>query len=436
MQLRGVPEEELAIGPDGRRLPFAIITQDDRRKYVEETGPFGTSRRGRSRPKAAAAAKKEDPNLAFFEAAMNMDWRRKSENQASQRSRSRSRSTSQPTGHRFGPTAGAGSAVEGGVATSTASAAAAAAAAASSHQVKEPTEVMLYGFPPMQLHSAIQRYEAISHGAICEDYPRDPPMEFRRFRSMTSYPVPRTVSLTSEQLRKVNDYAGGESWIKVTFDSAHAADRAVAESPQLISGCWVYGELYRGMPPPRDEAIPAQAEDYPSQGLGRPRPKHRPFGGMGTSIPAAAMAMAPGATHAAISRASILPRSFTGDARESESTSTTSTASSATVTGYGLASTVASTTATDPDEFCKFIPTARKIKLRPAEEALLPTRTTAQWLASYLPFADFFNADLIGDHVPRREDGEFDYAGATIYWKFWYWVDRLMHTDFCGLKDD
>ena len=28
MQVRCVPEEELAIGPDGRRLPFAIITKE------------------------------------------------------------------------------------------------------------------------------------------------------------------------------------------------------------------------------------------------------------------------------------------------------------------------------------------------------------------------------------------------------------------------
>ncbi len=87
-------------------------------------------------------------------------------------------------------------------------------------------------------------------------------------------------------------------------------------------------------------------------------------------------------------------------------------------------------------EHCNLIPSATKLKLRPAEEALLPTRTTAQLIASYMPFAGFLGGHMIGEQIPRKEDGQFDYAGASVYWKFWFWCDQLFGTDFCGLKDE
>lgn len=300
---------------------------------------------------------------------------------------------------------------------------------------------MLSGYKPTFQYLAIQRFESISRGYICEDYPRDPPTEHGRFRTVPTYSVPRT--LTPEERRKVNAYAGGECWIKVTFDSAQAADRAVAASPQPINGYWVYAELFRGMPPLHDRALPIQQMDTDSNGLGRPRPSRNPSQTLSASFSAPSISAATGRTR----DTSTLPRSFTTNVTspipDSISSVSSSTASSATATGSSapVISSSVSYPELDPTQVsdnqrCIYIPEARRIKLRPAEEALLPTRTTAQWLTSYLPFSRFFSGQIIGDQVPRGEDGQFDYAGASIYWKFWYWFDHYFHTDFCGLKEE
>jgi hypothetical protein len=42
---------------------------------------------------------------------------------------------------------------------------------------------------------------------------------------------------------------------------------------------------------------------------------------------------------------------------------------------------------------------------------------------------------IIGNQVPRKEDGQFDSASASLYWRLWYMVDTCMGTDFCGVKE-
>ncbi|KAI9787888.1 MAG: hypothetical protein M1816_007374 [Peltula sp. TS41687] len=430
MQIRCVPEEELAVGPDGKRLPFAIVTQEERRKFVEETGPFGNSRRGRARSRAATTAKKADPNIGFFEIALNQDLSKRLKEVEHQPS-SISSSSSQPKSLPQSTTT---------VLVPLDGAASTAAPSGTVHRQLEPTEVMLYGYKSSFQYLAIQRYEMISRGYICEDYPRDPPTEYGRFRTVHTYSSPR--ALTPEERRKVNAYAGGESWIKVTFDSAQAADRAVADSPQQISGYWVYAALYRGIPPLDDRPIPIQYLDTGSTDLRRPRPTRNPS----ASFSAPSLAAATNTPFRARETLT-LPRGFTTNitspASETISSFSSSTASSATATGFS-APTIPSSVSypelnavrASDNEHCRFIPEARRIKLRPAEEALLPTRTTAQWLTSYLPFSSFFSGQIIGDQVPRGEDGQFDYKGASIYWRFWYWFDHYFQTDFCGLKEE
>ena len=405
----------------------------ERRKHVEETGSFGNSRRGRTKSKLATSVKREDPNIGFFERALSFDLANKeNDDQLHPPSSSLSRSSSQPSVLPQ-PSSSVLVALDGNVSSTATSAAV--------HRQQDPTEVMLYGYKSSQQHSAIRRYESISRGYICEDYPRDPPVEFRRFRTVSSYTVPR--ALTPEEQTKVNEFAGGEHWIKVTFDSAQAADRATAESPQSINGYWVYAELYRGLPPHHDGMIAVQETDTDPSGLRRPRPNKNPSQTLSASFSTSSIP-------AAVARsreASTLPRSFATSistrASESPSSLSSSTASSATVTGFAapnnpaLASYQGAESTQPPDnERCRIIPTARKIKLRPADEALLPTQTTAQWLTSFLPFASFFNGHLIGDQMPRRDDGQFDYGGASVYWRFWFWCDRIFRTDFCGLKDE
>ncbi|KAI9823476.1 MAG: hypothetical protein M1832_002487 [Thelocarpon impressellum] len=357
MQLRCVPDDELAVGPDGKKLPFAIITKDSRRTHVEETGPFGKSRRGRNRSKTPAVARKEDPSLAAFDEAFRNDQARraaeqteKQEQQHGTLSRSSSQTSIQPQG-----SSTALATVDGGATSTTLSPPA--------HQ--EPTEVLLRGFLPGQSYGAIDLYERVGCGRICEDYARDPPTDQRRYLKAANFPAR---ALTQAEKAKVNAYAGGEDWIKVTFESAEAADRAVSASPMVIAGQEVFAELYRGPPNPPNALLPA---------------------------PVASSATTTGYASSSPTRRAGYAQSSGGDA----------VAPQAPAEGQ-----------------CTKIPGARRIVLLPAEQALLPQQTFSQkWLSPYLGNW----GDVIGDHTPRLEDGTFDYRGANLWWKMWYWADVI-----------
>jgi hypothetical protein len=40
-----------------------------------------------------------------------------------------------------------------------------------------------------------------------------------------------------------------------------------------------------------------------------------------------------------------------------------------------------------------------------------------------LPLASWFSGDIIGNEVPRDENGEFDWSKASFYWKVVWWLD-------------
>ena len=43
---------------------------------------------------------------------------------------------------------------------------------------------------------------------------------------------------------------------------------------------------------------------------------------------------------------------------------------------------------------------------------------------------------MIGNELPRKDDGSFDWDNATTYWKFWALLDYyLIFSNFLGLKD-
>ena len=46
-----------------------------------------------------------------------------------------------------------------------------------------------------------------------------------------------------------------------------------------------------------------------------------------------------------------------------------------------------------------------------------------------------FPKEIIGNTVPRLENGEFDSKTASYYWKFFYWLDRTLGSDWCGLRE-
>ncbi|KAI9852805.1 MAG: hypothetical protein M1838_005026 [Thelocarpon superellum] len=359
MQIRCVPDDELAIGPDGKKLPFAIVTKDDRRKHVEETGPFGKSRRGRTRSKTPAMTKKDDPSLAAFDEAFRYDLsKQEAEKQRLLQPHAHdphSGSLSSPSSLTTAPTATSLTVVD--------SLAISSLPASVTTRPQEPTEVLLRGFRPGQQYAAIDLYERIGQGQICEDYSRDPPTEQRRFGSSRTYP-PRP--LTAAEKGKVNAYAGGDSWIKVTFESAEAADRAVYASPQDIHGAMVYAELYRG-PPETAPSLPHTSSSF------------------STALAPSTLSSSrrPGLDHAVAS---------------------------------GIAPQLPA------EGYCTKVPTARKAVLLPAEQALLPQQSFSQ--RYILPYVGNWG-QIIGDETPRLDDGTFDYYGANLWWKTWYWMDII-----------
>ena len=288
-----------------------------------------------------------------------------------------------------------------------------------------PVELILRGY-----RSSSQQYAAISHyenlaGLILEDYPRDPPASQRRYRSELRDPAfTRKRNLTGDERSLVNRADGGEHWVKVTFESAEAANAAVYSSPQRILGYLVFAEPYRGIAPAKDEPCPdidglmegggiARSQSMPAS-VGTPHRKST--NGMPTMLRSRLLDLSP------------------SDSRTSSQTLDTATlsqsqshASSGTLTETSAG---AKTTSMEPLEmdsedsiFCRRIPTARRARLLPADQALLPQQSVMQRFGNAVPIIKWFSGSMIGNEVPRTETGEFDWGRASLYWKIIWWLD-------------
>ncbi|KAF8864905.1 hypothetical protein BDZ45DRAFT_581367 [Acephala macrosclerotiorum] len=409
--LHNVPDEELYIGEDGIQRPYAMLFPSNDgnpsvsrvRRTVAETGSFGKStRRSRSRT-GTPAAKREDPTIAAGDAIFSQFFATKSAEASELPQRRNSLSASiQPNLSLSGPL----SQIDGNAGTSR----------FPKQTHKEPTEVILRGFLSTQQYAAIREYERIA-GRICEDYPRDPPIEQRRFKADLRDPAAlRRTPMTLEEKAKALRFAGGEHWIKVTFESAEAAEIAIESSPQTILGHIVYAELYRGVPPTQDEAISA---------VGKTRTPKKSAQSLGTTS---------GYNAQQATRSGALPRSFNTPAmREvgrggSSLSPPESQTSSHTLDTATMASTTSSATITgtqNPDDllFCRKIPTARRIQLLPAEQALLPQESFAKRVMSQIPLVSWFSSDVIGATLPKTDNGEFDWKNASFYWKCVWIID-------------
>ncbi|KAJ8120245.1 hypothetical protein ONZ43_g2999 [Nemania bipapillata] len=232
--LHNVPDEELYTGEDGVRRPYAMIwPENDRQRNVprtrareiNETGSFGKStRRSRSRT-GSAAPKREDANMQSADKVF-ASYLAKQVGNNTEPSQRQARQD-EPKSNNHIPTA---------------------------H--REPVEVILRGYAsPSQQYAAINHYEQLA-GRICEDYSREPPIEARRYKSDLRDPaLTRRQPLTRAEREKVNKVAGGEHWIKVTFESQEAASAALFASPQTILGHLVYAEPYRSLPPMENAAV-------------------------------------------------------------------------------------------------------------------------------------------------------------------------------------
>lgn len=303
--------------------------------------------------------------------------------------------------------------------------------------VREPTEVILRGY-----RSALQQYAAINHyeqlaGRICEDYPREPPVEQRRYKSELRDPAfTRRQPLTPQEKAKVNNVDGGEHWIKVTFESADAAAAATYASPQRILGHLVFAEPYRGMPPLEDAAVVDMVGDagmlQDEQPLSRAQTLRRLQKGKSSTLPRNWQSN-PG--NGGTSGADLELHNSPPESRTSTQTIETATLSTATTTGTASTATVTGTAlditqradrgGDEPQngDYCRRIPTARRAKLLTAEQALLPQQGLMQRIGSRIPLVRWFSGNMIGDEVPRTENGEFDFNRASLYWRLMYFLD-------------
>ncbi len=368
-------------------------------------------RKGSSRTRTATPAKKENPTIDGFEQALKYDAKKAAE--FKQANASASARDEHNVAQRHAP----------------------------SH-TKEPTQIMVYGYPASRQYAAIDRYEKCSGGMICEDYEREPPVELQRYpntfsASQSVHPRP----LTKQEKALAFKYDGGNHWIKLTCDSAEAAARAVELSPLHIYGHWVYAELYNGKAPESDEPILITEDDRRQGPFNSPRPPRR-----SSQTLSAAFSQH---TSTQMRATSTLPRSYqmgatgqaeTQAAHEAGSVSP-STASSATATGPEYpnlrnrhpSQNPQDTPAPASDEI---IPGVPRYVLRPASEAFLPQPTWMERQVQWLGAQGLIPTDFIGERLPLLDNGDFDWAKASWYWRVCYWFDSHLGTDICGLKED
>ncbi|KAK1758480.1 hypothetical protein QBC47DRAFT_411173 [Echria macrotheca] len=431
--LHNVPDDELYVGDDGIQRPFAMVFPEQEgpgraRRAVSEKGSFGKSTR-RSRSKTGTPARREDPTIAAADKIFSSWANTLAPNTAAP-------ATTNTAAQRLDDTT-------------------TAAPAAATR--KEPTEVVLRGYrSPEHQYAALNHFEQIA-GRICEDYPREPPFERRRYKSELRDPAyTKRRPLTPEEREKVNRIAAGQHWVKVTFESAEAADNAIYASPQSVLGHLVYAELYRGGPPTRDEAIP----DVVPLDVQEEAPRRRRKGTTTVDTTGFTSAMLnpdsfeftpppPRQTRnlqtAAFMRDMLNPdaadfsppRSLASTRTADTGTvaSTAGTATTGTVTGQAALATGFEGGAAperqqqqqqqqqQQNDFCTVIPNARKIKVLPVEQALLPAPSATQRLLARVPFLGWFSGSIIGNEVPRTDTGEFDWYRASLYWKLIFWLD-------------
>lgn len=321
------------------------------------------------------------------------------------------------------------------------------------------TECILYGYKGKDSEwKVIDKFERISGGFICEDYPRTDPNSSAGYAHLLSGgDVVIRTNLSADANRKSKRYAGGYHWIKVTFDSSLAADRACFYSPQEIDGHQVICEIYHGQGPAEDVPIPTSKSEASSSTLFAANPART----LTTSHSTTFLQTQKGKERAS---SSTLPRSFAmnnlstvPDAEEeNESFTTTTTASSATATGVDInnnnnnqtpspvhqrnvptdAVPVSPRQEKPESEFMTHIPSVRRAKLRPIAEALPPQPTVTERVLRSIPILSWFTGDIVGDGPQLKEDGTFDYEKSNTYWRFWNMLDRFLGTDICGLKEE
>ncbi|CAJ2504551.1 Uu.00g119450.m01.CDS01 [Anthostomella pinea] len=420
--LHNVPDEELYTGDDGVQRPYAVVWPEGdrsrtaprtRAREVNESGSFGKStRRSRSRT-GSAPPKRGDATMQSADKVFSSYIA----------SRQQTPIANEPTQRKSSYLS------QTAIAPSQDDPAAAAQALA---YAKQPVEIILRGYSsPSQQYAAINHYEQLA-GRICEDYSREPPIEARRYKSDLRDPALTTRQpLSNEERKRVNKFAGGEHWIKVTFESQEAADSAIYASPQKIMGHLVYAEPYRSLPPLEDAAVldlmgdvgmldPTRSNTV--RGRGR-----RPSEGRNKSVTLPRSFSTPGADRNTGTNGQLgsPPDSQTSTQTMDSATisASSATASTATVTGMSVNPNAENELEVANGTLSRRIPTAKRLQLLPAEDALVKQPKWNERLLALVPLLGWFASGVIGNEVPRNEMGDFDMNKASLYWKIMFWLD-------------
>ena len=343
------------------------------------------------------------------------------------------------------------------------------------------TECLIYGYSSKasewKVLSKFERIVAPSY--ICEDYPREDPNLALTSSNVFSNSVVVHRNLTKDALRKSRVYKGGNHWIKVTFDNYPAAERACFYSPQEIEDHLVFCEMWQGRPPFSDTPLikgshPANEHQRNAKAKLRTLTTSQSTNILQSGLDSAVVGF---------ERATqTLPRSFTAQdvqygqpqpptttqddlSLPSPQSQSSATASSATATAMDAPHAQQPTTSAlrsrstpslpttithhhpATSEYMTAIPTVRRAVLRPISEALLPQPTLTTRILRRIPIVSWFaasgkgsatatNQDWIGDGPVLTEEGKWDEEKNGWYWRFWQTVDRVVGTDFCGLRED
>jgi hypothetical protein len=435
IQIHAVPDSERAIDPSGRKLPWGYDYSSTNAPTKSgndpplEKGPFGRSMRrsrsglSRSRSKTAEPRREEDrqraENLVFEDAVfggMKKVSNGKEEGENGEK----------------GGTSGESARM----------------AATAADVDAEPTEVFLYGFGADLQWAAIDFYERVSNGTVLEDYPRS------SSGALVRSTQPK--SLSRAAMRKKNKFAGGEHWIKITFDSRAASELAVARSPHTIKGYLVYAEPWAGRGPQRDEPVVATqaGAQITSDVLPVSFSTRDPFARRGgaeaddfspeSSNTASSATATAGREHRMeMSQVDSRPpwstpwnsmRQSTAAQQDSPETTNTTTStlqqqSNTTALQARPQPTLRSTAAAPQTPSRLRIEGATRATVLPMEMALAPKAPKASW-SSWLGASE-----VLGYAVPRTETGEFDWERAGWYWRVWWFVDRWLGTEFLGGRD-
>lgn len=416
------------------------------RKQPVEKGPFGraTNRRSTSRSKTATPATRDDllriENNKYQDEIFNKFKADLEDIQKPQQQQGSRAAAAEPALQRTTSFSLANPRSIANIASPPApSVSSAIQQATAPSTLAEPTEVLLYGFGSAHQHAAIAFFESTSGGRIYEDYDRHPPTSrFATAVSASRSLIPRNIPRTT--LRKINEYKGGDHWIKVTLDSPEAAQRACDASPHIVNGYRVSAEMWRGVPPQTDTAISASGKSAGTVAEPRRRPTNQ----------SQSHSTMPSRTHSTSSFGVPFGSSMSSQDSQDTSVQSSTVNGSATTTG---SETLSESSATLPAS--SQVPTqrrslritnARPLALQPSSLALLPVPPWTTRAFGHLPLiGSFFGGDVshtqartsvIGSTIPRNEKGEFDWNKATLWWQICYTIDQCLGSDICGMKGD